>query len=57
MHTEMKGKLIVLFIDLRSLKGCSNFSPPPRFFGLKSEHLDQLPKALAQLFLDNEDMF
>ena len=27
-----------------------------RYFVLKSERLDQLPKALSQLFLDNEYM-
>ena len=33
------------------------YNAPLNFFGLKSESLDQLPKALLQLFLDNEYMF
>ena len=37
--------------------GGSPNGPPPWFFGLKSERLDQLPKVLAQLFVDNEYMF
>ena len=44
-------------INPKSLKGGeegSNRPPTPRFFSLKFERLDQLPKAFAQLFLDNE---
>ena len=39
------------------MKGGFKRTPPFDFFGLKYERLDQIPKALAQLFLDNEYMF
>ena len=48
---------ILAQISPRSLKGRKGGSPPSDFFAFKSERLDQLPKTLAELFLDNEYMF
>ena len=38
-------------------EGVERTPPPLDFFDLKSQRLYQFPKALAQLFLDNEYMF
>ena len=59
MHADKNLRNGEKDINPRSLKGGgANGRPPPLdFFGLKSERLDQLPNALAQLFLDNEYMF
>ena len=47
-----------LSVNPRSLKGGEvERTSPLRFFGLKSERLDQLLKTFAQLFFYNEYMF
>ena len=51
---------IEMFHSILTLKpagGGDLLNQPPRFFGLKSLPLDQLPNAFAQLFLDNKKIF
>ena len=52
-------KFRTISLTLEASRWGMNSPPPPPsiFFGLKSERHDQLPKALAKLFLNNEYMF
>ena len=60
-HGLFSGKMdnMAGYLTLKLAEGGSLNFPPPAlgFFSLKFLHLDQLPNAFVQLFLDNEYIF
>ena len=57
IHYNFKYKTLKWLTAIRLTIIIDERTPLPALFGLKLECTDRMPKALAQLFLDNEYMF